>query len=124
MISNSVLVFNLINNEPPKRKRKKQGSDNFRIGIYAFPSYLSTSIGITNIDHIPLTGMASFYTIEVYNLARKSWPACIPAWPASIPAKFSVLGLFLWLIFGKNLSTVAYKAVAYKKNRVIMKIRR
>ena len=34
-------------------------------------------------------------------------------------AKFSVLGVFLLLIFGQNLSTVAYKAVAYKKkNRV------
>ena len=32
---------------------------------------------------------------------------------------FPVLGIFQLLNFWQNLSTVAYKAVAYKKNRVI-----
>ena len=34
---------------------------------------------------------------------------------------FPVLGIFQLLNFWQNLSTVAYKAVAYKKNRVYMK---
>ena len=32
---------------------------------------------------------------------------------------FPVLGIFQLLNFWQNLSTVAYKAVAYKKNRVV-----
>ena len=37
--------------------------------------------------------------------------------------KFSVLGIFELLNFWQNLSTVAYKPVAYKKNRVYENVR-